>query len=165
MRNSSCLLASSSASCTANQDTRVKRFLSAPTCRHDSALCKQTRGPRPLCFCGGEPSTAVTVSGSSDRCTLRVAALSYTELQELIQHFERDTSLFTSGRDTFTNHSGIHFSASKAVHVLFYHVHLAKEILYAGLFVLSWHCSDVRKTRRASVGEGLLIGRQLFRAG
>lgn len=61
VRNSCCLLASSSVSCMANQDTQVKRFLSAPTCRHDSALCKQTRSPRPL-FCGGEPSTAVTVS-------------------------------------------------------------------------------------------------------
>lgn len=31
----------------ANQDTQVKCFLSASTCRDNSALCKQTRRPRP----------------------------------------------------------------------------------------------------------------------
>lgn len=33
-----------------NQDTLVKCFLSASSCGHNSALCKQMKSPRPLCM-------------------------------------------------------------------------------------------------------------------
>lgn len=68
--------------------------------------------PSPSSSSGGEPRTAVTVS-DSDKCTLRVT----TEVCRWATAARadstlccKDRSLFTTGRDAFTNHSEIHFS-------------------------------------------------------
>lgn len=48
VQNISCLLVLPSVSCMANQDTQVKCFVAASTCRDDSEPCKQTRSCCPL---------------------------------------------------------------------------------------------------------------------
>ncbi|TMS21878.1 hypothetical protein E3U43_012143 [Larimichthys crocea] len=93
----------------ANQDTEVKCFLSASTYRDDSTLCKQTRPPPRFPVHRGEPSTAVTVSASltNARCESPWRAAAATRADSTLCC--KDGFLFTTGRDTFTNHSEIHF--------------------------------------------------------
>lgn len=75
-------------------------------------LSRQTDMQPPSSLRGGEPSTAVTVSDAltNARCESPQRAAAEPLPQELIQHFAGKTDLYLPlARDTFTNHSEIHF--------------------------------------------------------
>lgn len=100
---------------------------------------------------GGEPTTAVTVS-DCDKCTPRVTTegcccAAATRADSTL--FCHDRSLFTAGRDTFTNRSEIHFShfpsKSNTRHLIMAPFTLARGGFCGALQrLLFWHCSDVR---------------------